>query len=652
MTFRPPAPRLFIRPRWLSALAALLASAVVAGAPPPRPQVDPWAPPIGIPAPSFGIFETAKPAPHPWTTDTSGFYYVDPAKPGATDDRNELGTPQRPRRTIPTLLPAGAVVEVYGPYDASHSSPRTITARGTKAAPVFIRGGGAGRTAVRNNWEVRGSYVILENLEFSPLNDTQTGGLALISPGDHLAIRHSELRGNVNGGGLGIESWAPGTSISDVVVYHDFVHDNGNVNATFDQDTHGIHVGGRASRVWVVDSEMARNSGDGIQINAGNRAAQPATHHIYVGRNISHDNKQTGFWAKQATDVVFSQNLCYGHRTGNSSYGQCMGYQYATEWVWFLFNHIEDSDSGIAVSSDSDLGLGTRAFFVGNVIHNIHPGPAQPFNPNTAWSSAAIMLAGGVDRWVVNNTIYDVDAGINVPAPNGTLEVADTIIAKVTRPQAAHVFIEMGSLAGHAKIHHDLFEPEAEVKIAGPLTRLGAKLLATISSRRGPAGLADPDHEDFHLQPSSPAVGAGEVNGVYGVFQGRYGLNIATDPDGTSRIPQRGATDIGAYVAGQPPPCTKTSAPSAPGGLTVALPGRGLLLAWKKPACGVAASYVLEAAAGAGQPSVTRRPTGSAATTFTAPVAPPGHYFIRVRAQNIWGLSAASNDVEVNVPGR
>ena len=611
-----------------------------------------WTPPLGIPSPSFGIIESAPPAPRPWTRQTPGFYYVDAARPQATDEGNAFGTPERPRKTIPILLPAGAVVELHGAYDFSHSSPRTITAQGTKAAPVFIRGPSrAARPTIRNAWEVRGTYVVLENLDFGPLNATQTGALALLAPGSHLVLRHCELHGNLNGGGMGIESWAAGASIHDVVVYDNFVHDNGNVHADRDQDVHGIHVGGRASAVWVVDNEMARNSGDGIQINAGTRRDQPSTHHLYIGRNISHDNKQTGFWAKQAVDVVFSQNLCYGHRTGNSSYGQCMGYQYATDWIWFIFNHIEDSDSGIAASSDSDLGMGTHAYFIGNVIHNIHPQNAKDSNPSTGWSSAGIMLAGGVHRSVVNNTIDDVEAGINAPAAEGTLEIADNIIARVTRPQANHVFVEMARLAAQSKMHHNLLDGEPRVRWGGEQIHVDTRQLAAAASLAGAARFVDPDHEDFHLQPSSPAIGVGELNAAYHDFLERYGLSIAVDPDGTPRSRERGAVDLGAYAASTDSPCRRTSAPAAPSGLAVSRQGRHVTLTWTRPAsCGVPVSYVFEIATAPGQPSIVRASTGSDATTFSTASATPGRYYVRVRAQNVSGISRASNEVLIDVP--
>ena len=232
-------------------LVATLAVLALSGASAPAAYAQ-WAPPIGIPAPSFGIVETARPAPNPWTAQTPGYYYVDATEPTATDTSNSYGTPGRPRQTIPTALPAGAVVELHGVYDASHSSPRTIVASGTSGSPVFIRGASASaRPLIRNAWELKGTYVILENLEFGALDANQTGELAILAPINYAALRHSDLHGNLNGGGMGVASWN-GSLAQNVVVYDVSIHDNGDINATFDQDVHGIAVSYRANRAGAT----------------------------------------------------------------------------------------------------------------------------------------------------------------------------------------------------------------------------------------------------------------------------------------------------------------------------------------------------------------------------------------------------------------
>jgi hypothetical protein len=497
-----------------------------------------WKPPLGVPAPAFGIKEVAPVAPNPWGSARAGFYYVDASQPSATDSGNPLGTPSLPRRTVPLSLPAGAVVELHGQYGYSHTSPNQIEASGTAARPVFIRGKSASqRPLVTAAWQMKGSYFILENLEFEFAVPVK-GALSLVAT-DHAVVRNSDVHGNLNGGGIAV--FGNETAATQVVIYNNLIHDNGDVQATYDQDVNGVRVAVNTNQIWVIDNQIYRNSGDGVNIYAGSAAAQATTHHIYVGRNVSHDNKQTGFWSKQAVDVIFSENLCYSHRPSNSSYGQCMGFQYAPERVWFLFNHIHDCDVGIALSSDSGLGSGQDSYFIGNVIHNIHH--SGSYNPNTAWSNAGFMLAGGVNRYVINNTIHDVDAGINSPGARGAVHIVNNIISEITEPQGSHVFVEMGATASASVMHHNLLAGALRIKWGGPATNSLSRFQASLNA--DPL-FVNPAGEDFRLQAVSPAVDAGVTDPVYSTFLSLYGIDIAKDIAGKPR-PQGPAIDLGAY---------------------------------------------------------------------------------------------------------
>ena len=447
--------------------------------------------PVGIPAPVFGVVEFAPAAPEPWIEPVPGFYYVDPSRAEATDEGNPFGTPARPRWTIPRVLPAGSVVELRGVYDVPHQSPRGLWSEGTAAAPVFVRGANESeRPRITRPWEVSGSYLVLENLEFTDRDGVDAGSLGIVAPADHVALRASELHGNANGGGIGIGSHSEET-VSHVLLLRNHVHDNGDLGADFDQDVHGIAIGARASHVWVLDNELARNSGDGLQINAG-RTAQATTHHVYVGRNRSHHNKQSGYWSKQAVDVVFSENEAFGHRPSNSSYGQCMGFQYAPERVWFLLNRVHDCDYGIALSSDSDMGTGTEAYLVGNVIWNIHRS-LEPA-PESAWTSAGILLSGGVNRFVAHNRIHDVDAGIHVPSPAGRVEVVGNVISIVG--PGSQVFVEHEGLASRSTLRDNVLAEPVRVNWGGvwltPEDLLGGGLVRGEESGVAPQGV-DPE---------------------------------------------------------------------------------------------------------------------------------------------------------------
>ena len=612
-----------------------------------------WVPPMGIPAPAFGITQVAPATPAPWTTAVAGFYYVNATGSGATDSSNPYGTPAKPRVTIPTVLPAGAVVELHGTYDTTETSPNTLVANGTVTSPVFIRGVSAtARPLIRSGWEVSGTYVILENLEFGPASSTQTGALVFLAPLNHAALRTSDLHGTLTDGGLAVESWTAALT-QNVVLVNNTIHDNGDVNADFDQDVHGIVVSARVSNLWVVDNQLYRNSGDGIQINAGSAADQATTHHIYVGRNTAYANKQTGFWAKQAVDVIFSQNICHSHRASNSSLGQCMGYQYATQQAWFLFNTIYDSEYGIGIMSDSDQGTGTDAYMIGNVIYNIHHADAASYNPQTAWSNAGIMLAGGINHHVINNTLYDVDGGIHVP--EGTvshLDLTNNIVSTVTVAASSDVFIESDATAAAMMAQHNLYDGDPRMRLGGAAQQhLTAAQLNPSGSLSANPLFVNPAGANFRLQAASPALDAGVLDAAYATFQQRYGLSISKDADGTAR-PLGLGFDLGAFEAnGTAPVCGAPTVPPAPTQFAATVTGSTIAFQWTATAstCNPATGYWFAIGTASGKSDGGAGPTGSLATTLSTPNVKAGTYYIRVMAQDSTGLSVSSNEVVATV---
>src|SRR5205823_3244243 len=136
--------------------------------------------------------------------------------------------------------------------------------------------------------------------------------------------------------------------------------------------------------------------------------------------------------------------------------GNCLGSQYAAENVWFIDNHVHHSEMGIFIADDSNLGFGSHIYAIGNVIHDIHTSDPAGYNPYTGWAGGAMLLAGSINRIVVANTMWDVDAGINIPPGAGQVEIADNIIGNVTVAAANHVFIEGSTMAAASSFHHNL----------------------------------------------------------------------------------------------------------------------------------------------------------------------------------------------------
>ncbi|MCG8488898.1 MAG: hypothetical protein MI756_15595, partial [Chromatiales bacterium] len=93
-----------------------------------------YIPPLGVPAPDFGIDNVAPALPTNWGSNQDGFYYV---RSGGGNSGN--GYPDDPRSTIPDPIPAGSVVVIEGTYTTKHES-NPLTANGTSDQPVYIRG--------------------------------------------------------------------------------------------------------------------------------------------------------------------------------------------------------------------------------------------------------------------------------------------------------------------------------------------------------------------------------------------------------------------------------------------------------------------------------------------------------------------------------
>ncbi len=315
-----------------------------------------------------------------------------------------------PVSLLPQSVKAGQVVTLAGTVVGRYP----IVCEGTPDNPAWI----LGLPALRLTGEISitGSYGIIDGL-------TVAGAHGLHLSGDHLVIRHSDISGTVTDrqtAGLGLSG-------SNIVAYQNKVHHHGDVGATFDQDAHGISVS-RASRgIWILENECWANSGDGINCNPYpyDASGLTAISYVFIGGNRCHDNKQTGIWCKQSTDIIVSSNEVYGHHASDSSRGDGMGYQYSTNKIWYLNNDIHDNDVGIGVSEAFDNGNGppNGCSIIGNRIARAN---GTSCGQGDIWSCAAIYLTGDAYTYVVNNTITDSIDGIHAQRGKG-LHVSGTV---------------------------------------------------------------------------------------------------------------------------------------------------------------------------------------------------------------------------------
>lgn len=499
--------------------------------------------PIGIPDPEFGIVEVAPALPDPWDAPIDGAYYVDNTHPNATDDEAATGTPAAPRRTIPSALAGGSTVWIAGgPYGGF-----ALAASGTADAPVFVTAvDPTTPPAIQGGVGLSGSYLVVEYLDIVGA----TAGVGIDTPSDHIAVRHSEIHDGEGGGsGLYTGRWDPedDPAVAQHIVFWDnFVHDNGDTSADFDEDHHGISLGHHVEHVWILDNEMARNSGDGLQINAKKAYLAETLHHVWVGRNHSHENKQTGLWTKQATDVVFSQNVAWGHRPSNSSEGACMGFQYGPERVWFIFNVMYDCESGVHSSTnvgdeDDVAGSGQDVYILGNLILAIHKGDGS--GPTTdPWQGGAGIGFTDQDatKHVAFNTIVDTDVAFTYARGTGGVEIVNNAFVA---SQGMAINVETPEAAAASSVDHTLFDMGAQIGWGGVDSDVAAQCT---TCPQGDPLFVDAMMGDLHLQAGSPAIDAGAATDFAAIYEGLYGVTIDVDFD---RMPRSAgaSVDLGAY---------------------------------------------------------------------------------------------------------
>ncbi len=519
--------------------------------------------PIGIPAPTFGIEERAPPPPPSWPDAPSdGYYYIDASAPNASDTDNPYGSPAHPRKSFPTqrTFGPGTVIELHGgPYE----SIGWRTFRCTRQAPCFIRGPSTtDRAHLHDTLELRDStYVIVENLIFA---DMTQSAVTLWGASQYIGVRRNEVRDATwrhNSAGMATAP-QPGSDLHDVVFFRNAFCRLGDWRVIdSDPDFHGVtpstwgrtaSEGGSAHQIWVLENACEHLSGNCVQVNAGNGAGAAALlHHVYVGRNWSHENRQAGYWCKQATDVIFSQNVSMGHPLAGGQPGDGGGFQYNPDYLWFLFNDFSDANFGIRQSDTSGGDPAHVAFFIGNFIHDNDDGldPAKHWGSPTGWGVS--LWSGNQTRYIVDNTIVNTRGGIELIHAGPTIIEGNIIVSGLDAPLLA---ITREDAASQTTLGVNLFfDPRGDAlyRFGTPKDLRGLSAMQAASGQCGACIEADPlftgpTTGDYTLAAGSPGRGAGHRSEAYQIFFDRYGIDIDVDARGQPR-PHAGPRDLGAF---------------------------------------------------------------------------------------------------------
>ncbi|MCF6323391.1 MAG: PKD domain-containing protein [Gammaproteobacteria bacterium] len=546
----------------------------------PPVNAQDYIPPIGIPAPEFGINESHMMyvdsqydfgnGPEPYKDAGYGPYthYLDNSV-SCTDSDNTFGTVDNPRCNLPNLheLASGSVVEIHGGIYTS--SQNWMTSTGTVDKPIFIRGYANPNWVIQDDAEgkpvfvqtsstpmpviertlrIRGAYIIVENIDFNKNNRRESA--VDIRPANlnesvhHIVVRNSEVQNyqhrHAGAGSLLAASGFEENFVHNIVYYKNNVHaDNsfydfntdGDAIDQYQDDTMGIGVAPGSDRIWIVDNHIHHNAGDAV--GTGHAAKHTATNY-YIGRNIMNDCDENAVDLKEVENVVVSQNIMYDfYGAGQGSDGTITvvhdGPNLSPRNTWFIYNEMYNaSDNAVQVGGSVDDDV----YYVGNVIYDIS-NDSQTGAAFRSWASESFHMVG--------NTVYDTDIGLVVwSATTGAMVTVENNIFSNLKTAG---YIELSNAGGYrerAVISNNLFHSSEFTPIIEG-NSMNEVILDPL--------FVNPDNTNFSLQNipvQSPAIDSGMESDVYQIFQDRFDIDIRVDFNGLPR-PSSSDWDIGAY---------------------------------------------------------------------------------------------------------
>ncbi len=519
-----------------------------------------WDAPIGIPTPWIQPDIARPDRPAPWASEQAGYYYIN--RETGTDSGNTYGVPSNPRATIPSPIPAGSYVEVHGTYNYLQAGMIKIRPEGTATKPVWIVGiEGDEPIFTGGKIFLYGSYCYVDSIK-TQLSKFQVGTQSDGYQTDYIMLRNSELWGDgaTKVGGIAIAGSSP-NHISNVIIYNNHVHDRGDSSATVDLDAHSVTCLQYTNNVWIVDNLIHDGGGAGVALGGtGDSHPYSDSHHLYIARNEIYNVLQSGIGTKMSNNVVISQNKIHDIINTSWSPGKGVGMQYRPHNTWVIYNEIYNTRYGVKTASTFS-GEDWNIYVIGNVLHGLNIDVS--YDPDNTWAEAAISILGAVNRYIINNTIYNCSAGINVTSIGGTYVVENNIVGDVTNGN------QIWSMNKSAIVRNNVTYQnvgDEKIKWGGSSVYNLTDFQTATGKGENSSALApqfiNPSLNNFHLLTTSPAKNTA-LNptdltvDVYALYESTFGKNIRMD---SSQIlhPQGAAWDIGAFEYNEnetsPPP--------------------------------------------------------------------------------------------------
>jgi hypothetical protein len=533
-------------------------------------EVIPWW--IGIPDPAsnhgydaLNVTEPADPASWAMDMETAGYYYVCPGQVGATDSGRTYGYyPNGPRATIPlspTLATAGGKLVLCG--DSNGELADWSSADGDE-----INVGGAGDETTQNwivgrcstypdpcapenrpvidnaSFRLDGDYQVWAHINVANYDvDTHSDRGVIEHTASFATVKHTDFGGDGANHGTGPRAYAP---VADTVVYDLTCHDFGAWQDPSENDYHCIKPASStaSTRIWLLEVDGTRISGDTIQIGTANNNLGTGPSFIYIGGGVSFENGENAIDIKTSDDVIISGHKCWDMDMGTGSGGgACYSIHNAARRTWVLFNESWGQNDGIAVTQDS--GNTTDGYIIGNVLHN--------------HDDRAIVLRSAISPFwrVVNNSFANNEQNIEL-YPGQLMNATCNAFGDRRTSTSADWDINIQSSSGTAITDYTLdanvyenLRINNESSTVTSLATLQGLGLETNGRTGSPMYVdptnADPEAVDLHPQAGSDLIDNCVEDSAYETFETLYGIDIRVDFDGNPLPADPNDWDVGAY---------------------------------------------------------------------------------------------------------
>lgn len=548
-----------------------------------------YTPPKGIPDPGWGI-DTTTPTTDgsgnntwcpQWPTtqnseshgDTNDCYYIDNTSVSCNDSNaGGYGTPNAPRCTLPTgRFNAGTFVDIHGgteatPYEDRAYSNVTIYGTGTSERPIVFTGKNQiakpvfswGHIFLVGN-EHDASYVIIENMHFHSIGTKYAYGIAVRAEAGHtnqwISIRNNEGHGSEAANedtllSVGEDAPSTGNTLGRdeyIIVYNNKYYEIGpwNIagNEAGQKDTSGVALAANIYNVWILENEIYK-----VQSGSVGSCHEAYDHtegvddftcdNVFIGRNNFSHHRESLIDIKSIKNVVISENYLHdcpsaldiGYDTGAAVTVHYGGSSPGPINSWIMFNRIHNVDQGISSSHDASKGnpaFTYKVYAIGNVITGVTCTKLDSCD-NGSWSyGGAITFHGGNENYIIDNSIYGYDKGIQA---GGGANQANYIIGNIISNRTSSAYgkdIDIDSADGTVDIDHTLLYKGDRDNI---IMKLGAATYTSLSAYKSAyetqclhnCAEADPifvSSSNLRLTTSSTnAIGNGTEHAVYDAF--------------------------------------------------------------------------------------------------------------------------------------